>query len=94
MNKTRSFLPINRAASVPPTIAIREFKATSPLIDSIAWADITLNPNQPTVSIHAPNAKNGMLEGGYATMSPLDLYLPNLGPNFITATMAIHPPIP
>ena len=58
------------AASVPPTMAISEFTATRPEILSSACALITLKPNQPTVSIHAPSAKNGMLEGGWAEIAP------------------------
>ena len=62
--KPGSFLPKKSAANVPPTNAISEFTATKPEMPSILCADMTLNPNQPTVRIHAPNAKNGMLDGG------------------------------
>src|SRR5450830_134338 len=68
--KPGSFLPAHNAASVPPTIAISEFTATRPLMLLMVCADITLKPNQPTVSIHAPKARNGMLEGGCAEMRP------------------------
>ena len=43
-----------------------EFIATRPLTPSTDCADMTLKPNQPTVRIHAPSARNGMLEGGNA----------------------------
>ena len=62
--KPGSFLPTTKAAKVPPTKAINEFTATKPDIPCIACADITLKPNQPTVSIHAPSARNGILDGG------------------------------
>jgi len=58
------------ATSVPPTMAIRELTATRPLILSTLCADITLKPNQPTVRIHAPSARNGILEGGCAVIAP------------------------
>ncbi len=59
-----SFLPTKSAANVPPTKAINELTATKPEIPLMLCADITLNPNQPTVRIHAPSAKNGTFEGG------------------------------
>ena len=59
-----SLRPTNSAASTPPTMAISEFTATRPLTASTDCADMTLNPNQPTVSVQAPNARNGMLDGG------------------------------
>jgi len=55
---------------VPPTIAISEFTATRPDTASINCADITLKPNQPTVRIHAPSARNGILDGGCAEIMP------------------------
>ena len=55
-----------RAASVPPTMAISELTATRPDILSMVCALITLKPNQPTVRIHAPSARNGMFDGGWA----------------------------
>ena len=55
---------------MPPTMAISEFTATSPEMPSMFWADITLKPNQPTVSTQAPSDRNGMLEGGWAYISP------------------------
>src|SRR3989338_8410346 len=68
--KPGSFLPIHKATNVPPTIAISELTATSPLMLLMVCADITLKPNQPTVSTHAPSARNGILEGGCAEMRP------------------------
>ena len=44
--------------------------ATSPESLSTVCALITLKPNQPTTSTHAPSARNGMLEGGCAEMAP------------------------
>jgi hypothetical protein len=58
------------AASVPPTMAIKELTATRPEILSTVCALITLKPNQPTVKIQAPSARNGMLDGGWAEMAP------------------------
>ena len=68
--KPGSFLPSTIAARVPPTIAISELRATSPLTLSRVCADITLKPNQPTVRIHAPRARKGMLDGGWAATCP------------------------
>src|SRR3569623_11636 len=65
-----SLRPSTRAGSVPPTIAISEFTATKPDTASINCADITLKPNQPTVRIHAPSARNGILDGGCAEIIP------------------------
>ena len=58
------------AARVPPAMAIRELSATRPLTLSIACADMTLNPNQPTDRTHAPSARNGMFDGGNAFTRP------------------------
>ena len=58
------------AAIVPPAIASSEFIATSPEILSIVCADMTLNPNQPTESTHAPSARNGIDDGGCAATPP------------------------
>ena len=55
---------------MPPAIAISEFMATSPEILSIVCALITLKPNQPTDSTHAPSARNGMIDGGCAATPP------------------------
>ena len=66
-----SFLPITKAARVPPAIAINVLTATKPLIPSKVCADMTLKPNQPMVRIHDPKAKKGMLEGAKATNFPL-----------------------
>ena len=55
---------------VPPAIASSEFIATRPEILSTDCADITLNPNQPTDSTHAPSARNGIDDGGCAAMPP------------------------
>ena len=49
-------------------MAISEFTATRPEILSMVCALITLKPNQPTVSIQAPSARKGMLDGGCALM--------------------------
>src|SRR6185436_6944460 len=68
--KPGSLRPAIRAPMVPPAIAINEFTATRPLILSMDCADMTLKPNQPTVRIHAPSARNGMLEGGCAAIPP------------------------
>ena len=68
--KPGSLRPRASAASVPPTMAISEFTATRPEILSSVCALITLKPNQPTVRIQAPSARNGMLEGGWALMPP------------------------
>ena len=81
-------------AIIPPAMAIRELTATSPEIPDSSWADITLKPNQPTVKIHEPSAKNGMLEGGNATKDPSFLYLPWRAPKINTAASAIQPPKP
>src|SRR5712692_3036354 len=59
-----SFLPAMSAPSTPPTIAINELIATSPVILSKLWALMTLNPNQPTTRIHEPNARKGIFDGG------------------------------
>ena len=94
--KPGSFLPKTSAASVPPTMAINELTATSPEILSRVWALITLKPNQPTVRIHAPNARKGILDGGCAAMTSRPL--PSLryrllrAPSKITAANASHPP--
>ena len=53
-----------------PTIAVSELTATRPEILSSVWARITLKPNQPTIKIQAPKARNGMLEGGCAEIAP------------------------
>ncbi|MNQ00670.1 hypothetical protein D3C85_133240 [compost metagenome] len=58
------------ATSVPPTIAISELTATRPEILSMLCALITLKPNQPTHSTHAPSARNGMFDGGCALSEP------------------------
>ena len=55
---------------MPPAIAINEFAATSPVILSMVCALITLKPNQPTDSTHAPSARKGMFDGGKATTRP------------------------
>ena len=68
--KPGSFLPSTSAIRVPPTIAINELTATRPEILSIVWALITLKPNQPTVRIHAPSARKGMFDGGWALIEP------------------------
>jgi hypothetical protein len=57
-------------------MAMRELMATKPLILSIVCALITLKPNQPTLKIQAPSAKNGMFDGGWALMRPSLAYLP------------------
>ena len=44
--------------------------ATSPEILSIVCADMTLNPNQPTESTHAPSARKGIDDGGCAATPP------------------------
>ena len=44
--------------------------ATSPLILSMVCALITLKPNQPTDSTHAPSARNGIDDGGCALIAP------------------------
>ena len=88
-----SFLPITNEANVPPTMAISEFTATRPETPSRDCADITLKPNQPTVSIHDPKARNGILDGGNALSLPSFVYRPSLGPKIKTAAKAIHPPI-
>jgi hypothetical protein len=67
--KPGSFRPAASAASVPPTIAIRELRATSPLIFSSVCADMTLKPNHPTARIHAPSARNGIDDGGWAVIT-------------------------
>ena len=69
--KPGSLRPATNAASVPPAIAISEFTATRPEILSIVCADITLKPNQPTVRIHAPSARNGIDDGGCAEIVAL-----------------------
>ena len=84
--KPGSFLPTTNAASVPPAIAISEFIATSPEILSIVCADITLKPNQPTDSTHAPSARNGIDDGGCAEMPPCLRYRPRRAPSISTAT--------
>ncbi len=89
-----SFFPTNNAAKVPPTIAISELTATSPDTPDNSCADITLNPNHPTVRIHDPSAKKGMLDGGKATNEPSFLYLPYLEPKIKTAASANQPPKP
>ena len=63
-------MPTHSAANVPPTMAIKELTATSPEILSSVWALITLKPNQPTIRIHEPKARKGMLEGGCADTTP------------------------
>ena len=68
--KPGSLRPTISPAIVPPAIAMSEFIATSPEILSMVWALITLNPNQPTDSAHAPSARNGMFEGGNAITLP------------------------
>ena len=68
--KPGSLRPAASAASVPPAIAISELTATRPLILSIACADMTLKPNQPTDRIQAPSARNGIDDGGCAAMRP------------------------
>ena len=68
--KPGSLRPTTSAASVPPTMAMRLLTATSPLILSIIWALMTLKPNHPTMRIHEPSARKGMLEGGWADMAP------------------------
>jgi hypothetical protein len=70
MHEARVVLADDRAASVPPTIAISELTATRPLILSSVCALMTLKPNQPTVRIQAPSARKGMLEGGCARCAP------------------------
>ena len=67
--KPGSLRPANIAAIVPPAIAISEFTATRPEILSMSCADITLKPNQPTVSTHAPSARNGIDDGGCAAIA-------------------------
>ncbi|MNP59382.1 hypothetical protein D3C76_1543740 [compost metagenome] len=51
-------------------MAINELTATSPLTPGKVWALTTLKPNQPTIRIHEPKARNGMLEGANATRRP------------------------
>ena len=68
--KPGSFLPIKFAANVPPTIAIKELIATKPEIASTRCALMTLKPNQPTIKIQEPNARNGIDEGGCALIRP------------------------
>ncbi len=68
--KPGSFFPRISAARVPPTMAISELTATSPEILPSVCALITLNPNQPTVRIHAPSARNGIDDGGWAATAP------------------------
>ncbi|MNT84324.1 hypothetical protein D3C72_2243210 [compost metagenome] len=63
-------MPASSAASVPPTMAMSEFTATRPEMFSSRCALITLKPNQPTQRIHAPSARKGMLDGGWADMPP------------------------
>jgi Amt family ammonium transporter len=62
--KPGSFLPSQLAVSVPPTMAISELMATSPEMASKRCALMTLKPNQPTIKIHEPRARNGIEEGG------------------------------
>ena len=68
--KPGSLRPATSAASVPPAIASSELTATRPDILSSVCADITLKPNQPTVRIHAPSARNGIDDGGCAEIAP------------------------
>ncbi|MCY1402457.1 hypothetical protein D9M71_175990 [compost metagenome] len=68
--KPGSLRPTSKAATVPPTIAINELTATRPLTPCKVCALITLKPNQPTIRIHDPNARNGILEGAKATKRP------------------------
>ena len=68
--KPGSFLPKTNATKVPPTMAMSELSATKPETLSKVCALITLKPNQPTMRIQAPNARNGMLDGGCAEMAP------------------------
>ncbi|MCY1543064.1 hypothetical protein D9M68_788580 [compost metagenome] len=51
-------------------MAMSEFTATRPEMFSSRCALITLKPNQPTQRIHAPSARKGMLDGGWADMPP------------------------
>src|SRR3569833_3941224 len=90
--KPGSLRPTNRAASTPPTIAISELIATRPFTAATLCADITLNPNQPTVSIHAPSARKGMLDGGCAAILPSFANRPCRAPNNTTAPHARQPP--
>ena len=68
--KPGSLRPSSVATIVPPAIAISELTATRPEIFASVCALITLKPNQPTASIHAPSARNGMLDGGWALIAP------------------------
>ncbi|MNG06947.1 hypothetical protein D3C84_902250 [compost metagenome] len=51
-------------------MAISEFTATNPLTPCKVCALITLKPNQPTMRIHEPRARKGMLDGANATRRP------------------------
>ena len=89
--KPGSFFPATNAASVPPTIAMSEFTAPSPLIPSTACALITLKPNHPTVRIQAPSARNGIELGAKDVILP-SRTRPDLDPSKRTATRrANHP---
>ncbi len=68
--KPGSLRPASQAAAVPPTIAISEFTATRPLMPSMDCALMTLKPNQPTMRIHEPSARNGIFDGAKATSRP------------------------
>src|SRR3569833_621774 len=90
--KPGALRPTNRAACTPPTIAISELIATRPFTAATLCADITLNPSQPTVSIHAPSARKGMLDGGCAAILPSFANRPCRAPNNTTAPHARQPP--
>ncbi|MNY32052.1 hypothetical protein D3C86_1662430 [compost metagenome] len=68
--KPGSLRPTSSAARVPPTMASSELTATRPLTPCKVCALITLKPNQPTIRIHEPSARNGMFEGAKATSLP------------------------
>ena len=87
-----SFLPMMSAAIVPPTMAIKEFTATKPLMPSTACALMTLKPNQPTVRIQAPSARKGMELGAKLITRP-SFTRPRRDPSNITATKASQPPM-
>ena len=69
--KPGSFLPAIKAATMPPTIAMREFIATRPEAAFNEPAVITLKPNQPTQSNHEPRASHGIDEGGMPIVWPV-----------------------
>src|SRR3990167_3767151 len=68
--KPGSLRPTSKAATVPPTIAIRVLTATRPLTLPRVCALITLKPNQPMIRIHEPSARNGIFDGAKATKRP------------------------